>query len=216
MDIPGILYSFISLIITSNHVAIIFAPRINLKREQNLGRKGECFSLKYQVSINRGTSLPQPNAGTRQTELLYPPAYENEIGEFPGGLCCLVAKLCPSFATPMDCSPPGSSVHGISRILGFHCCGPDSVLGWRTKIPPHYGGGMATKKTNPHQQGIWVFRGRKATAISFSTVHRRSEKAKSVGSPSLGGGVSSHRGGACNGRGVGWGVRLDTRNVLLP
>ena len=27
--------------------------------------------------------------------------------------CCLVAK---SFATPLDCSPPGSSVHGISQV----------------------------------------------------------------------------------------------------
>ena len=33
--------------------------------------------------------------------------------------CCLVAKLCPTLSYPMDCSPPGSSVHGISqaRIL---------------------------------------------------------------------------------------------------
>ena len=31
----------------------------------------------------------------------------------------LVAKLCPTLCDPMDCSPPGSSVHGISqaRIL---------------------------------------------------------------------------------------------------
>ena len=31
----------------------------------------------------------------------------------------LVAKSCPTLATPMDCSPPGSSVHGIfqARIL---------------------------------------------------------------------------------------------------
>ena len=31
----------------------------------------------------------------------------------------LVAKLCPTLLDPMDCSPPGSSVHGISqaRIL---------------------------------------------------------------------------------------------------
>ena len=31
----------------------------------------------------------------------------------------LVAKLCPTLWNPMDCSPPGSSVHGISqaRIL---------------------------------------------------------------------------------------------------
>ena len=33
--------------------------------------------------------------------------------------CCLVTKLCPTLCYPMDCSPPGSSVHGISqaRIL---------------------------------------------------------------------------------------------------
>ena len=27
--------------------------------------------------------------------------------------CCLVAKLCPTLCDPMDCSLPGSSVHGI-------------------------------------------------------------------------------------------------------
>ena len=33
--------------------------------------------------------------------------------------CCLVAKSCPTVCNPMDCSPPGSSIHGISqtRIL---------------------------------------------------------------------------------------------------
>ena len=33
--------------------------------------------------------------------------------------CCLVAKFCPTFCDPVDCSPPGSLVHGISqaRIL---------------------------------------------------------------------------------------------------
>ena len=32
---------------------------------------------------------------------------------------CLVAQTCPTFCNPVDCSPPGSSVHGISlaRIL---------------------------------------------------------------------------------------------------
>ena len=31
----------------------------------------------------------------------------------------LVAQLCPSLCDPMDCSPPGSSVHGMlqARIL---------------------------------------------------------------------------------------------------
>ena len=33
--------------------------------------------------------------------------------------CCLVAKFCSTFCDPMDCSPPGSSVHRIpqARIL---------------------------------------------------------------------------------------------------
>ena len=34
-------------------------------------------------------------------------------------ICCLVAQLCPTLCNPIDCSPPGSSIHGISqaRIL---------------------------------------------------------------------------------------------------
>ena len=33
--------------------------------------------------------------------------------------CCLVTKLCLTLCDPMDCSPPGSSVHGIfqARIV---------------------------------------------------------------------------------------------------
>ena len=33
--------------------------------------------------------------------------------------CCLVAASCPTLCNPTDCSPPGSSVHGVSqeRIL---------------------------------------------------------------------------------------------------
>ena len=34
---------------------------------------------------------------------------------------CLVAQSCPTLREPMDCSPPGSSVHGIlqARILAW-------------------------------------------------------------------------------------------------
>ena len=37
------------------------------------------------------------------------------------GPCCLVVKSCLTLCDPMDCSPPGSSVHGIlqARILGW-------------------------------------------------------------------------------------------------
>ena len=38
-------------------------------------------------------------------------------GLVPGTSCCwsLVAKPCPTLCDTMDCSPPGSSVHGISQ-----------------------------------------------------------------------------------------------------
>ena len=34
-------------------------------------------------------------------------------------LLCSVAQLCPALSDPVDCSPPGSSVHGVlqARIL---------------------------------------------------------------------------------------------------
>ena len=36
-------------------------------------------------------------------------------------ILCLVAKSCPTLCDPMDCSLPGSSVHGIlqARILAW-------------------------------------------------------------------------------------------------
>ena len=46
----------------------------------------------------------------------------NHIENFVNGTCmraCVVAQLCPTLCDPMDCSPAGSSVLGISqaRIL---------------------------------------------------------------------------------------------------
>ena len=38
------------------------------------------------------------------------------------GGCCLVAKLCPTLCDPMDCSPPGFSVHGFSRQEHWNGC----------------------------------------------------------------------------------------------
>ena len=33
--------------------------------------------------------------------------------------CALVAPLCPTLCKPMDCSPPGSSVHGTLQARGL-------------------------------------------------------------------------------------------------
>ena len=44
-------------------------------------------------------------------------------------LFCLVAQLCPTLCNPMDCSPPGSSVHGIlqARILEWVAVPPGDL-----------------------------------------------------------------------------------------
>ena len=36
-------------------------------------------------------------------------------------ITCLVAKSCPTLCDPMDCSPPGSSVHGIIQARILEC-----------------------------------------------------------------------------------------------
>ena len=44
---------------------------------------------------------------------------------------CLVAQWCPTLCDPMDCSPPGSSLHGIfqTRILkGYPFLSPEVLL----------------------------------------------------------------------------------------
>ena len=43
--------------------------------------------------------------------------------------CCLVAQLCLTLCDPMDCSPPGSSVHGISqaRVLQWVASSPGEL-----------------------------------------------------------------------------------------
>ena len=53
----------------------------------------------------------------------------------PQWSCVLVAPLCPTLCDPMDCSPPGSSVHGIlqARMLGWVAISSPAVLGLHVK-----------------------------------------------------------------------------------
>ena len=53
----------------------------------------------------------------RELELKMEPKDETELLESHGG--GLVAKSCPTLCDPIDCSLPGSSIHGIfqTRIL---------------------------------------------------------------------------------------------------
>ena len=36
-------------------------------------------------------------------------------------------RLCPALCDPMDCSPPGSSVHGILQTSGLPCRPPGDL-----------------------------------------------------------------------------------------
>ena len=56
-------------------------------------------------------------------------------------LCCvvLVAQSCPTLCNPMDCSPPGSSVHGILQAR---------VLKW-VVIPFSRGSPVRSQGSNP-------------------------------------------------------------------
>ena len=55
----------------------------------------------------------------RRTDSDTPAAVRRTAEASRGWVLCLVVQLCLTLCDPMDCSPPGSSVHGISqtRIL---------------------------------------------------------------------------------------------------
>ena len=46
-----------------------------------------------------------------------------KVGRPAAQLWCLASQSCPTLCNPMDCSPPGSSVHGIfpGRNMGVGC-----------------------------------------------------------------------------------------------
>ena len=66
----------------------------------------------------------QNSVFTQECSLTFPwPPYHQAVTvlctSFCASCCCLVSKLCPTLCDLMDCSPPGSSVHGIlqARML---------------------------------------------------------------------------------------------------
>ena len=73
--------------------------------------------------------IPPPHLGRPKSDLIAPPGCsidtrysELSLSERELPLPCgsgLVAQSCPALCDPMDCSPPGSSLHGIfqARVL---------------------------------------------------------------------------------------------------
>ena len=70
---------------------------------------------------------------------------------------CLVAQWCPTLCDPMDCSPPGSSVHGDSP-------GKNTRVGCHTLLQ----GIFPTQESDP---GIWHCR-----RILYSLSHQGSQR----------------------------------------
>ena len=56
-----------------------------------------CIKIKSVPAVSRATILAEE--GTKKYKTLY--------------CACSVAQSCPTLCDPMDCSPSGSSVHGI-------------------------------------------------------------------------------------------------------
>ena len=64
-----------------------------------------CWSKKMSQAFTNRTLKPHPIITTRATACL---------------LSCF-SQSCPTLCDPMDCSPPGSSVHGISQARILEC-----------------------------------------------------------------------------------------------
>ena len=84
---------------------------IHQRLEKEKGNK--CFSFFY-LPIVQLSLLPIHPCG--QEEMV---AANRLLHILWGPNCCSVAKSCPTLCDSIDCSPPGSSVHGIlqSRIV---------------------------------------------------------------------------------------------------
>ena len=66
--------------------------------------------------------------GAFSWDLVYRPQ-ERDLAS-SGNLNCMCAKLlslCPTFCNPVDCNPPGSSVHGDSPGIEFSCPSPGDL-----------------------------------------------------------------------------------------
>ena len=62
--------------------------------------------------------FPSHYINTRNNSVL-PPLKKKNSFQYSSCCCCLIAKFDPTLCDPMDCSLPGSSVHGISQARNW-------------------------------------------------------------------------------------------------
>ena len=70
----------------------------------------QCMKVKSESEVAQSCLTLRAKGGKSELE----PIFYLPIGRVSLS-CCLVAQSCPTLCNPMNCSLPGSSVHGISQ-----------------------------------------------------------------------------------------------------
>ena len=75
--------------------------------------------------------------------------------------CCLVAQSCPTLCDPVDCSLPGSSVHGISqaRILEWDAISSSHAVILKMRYTWYFPGGLMVKTSPSNAMGAGLILG---------------------------------------------------------
>ena len=73
---------------------------------------GPLISTKVLRELNRERRVFSSN-GAQRSEHSHAKRNNTLLSHTPSWALCIHAKSCPTLCDPMDCSPPGSSVHGI-------------------------------------------------------------------------------------------------------
>ena len=75
------------------------------------------------------------------------------------GMCVKLIQSCPSVCDPVDCSPPGSSVHGIlqARILEWVAMpsSKGSSQHWDQTLSPALAGGVFNTSATWEARNLW-------------------------------------------------------------
>ena len=79
--------------------------------------KSDPFTCQLSYLTSQATSpLSLLPPGSASRIFSYLPLSIGALGMQSHSLVCVCVQLCPTLWNPMDCSPPGASVHGISQV----------------------------------------------------------------------------------------------------
>ena len=100
---------------------------------------------------------PSEGTGERQKSWVWILSIERSKQKLSGSIqcVCLYAQSCLTLCYPMDCSPPGSSVHGISQARPLEWVAPSFSRGFsRPRDWTHISGGCCTEPPEKPQPSL--------------------------------------------------------------